>query len=51
MDFIRARGEEQKKIRVRQIVDTAAALYAETGYDKVSLSKIARKLNFTRLNV
>ncbi|MBO5992718.1 MAG: TetR family transcriptional regulator [Acidaminococcaceae bacterium] len=51
MDFIRARGEEQKKIRVQQIVDTAAALYAETGYDKVALSKIARKLNFTRLNV
>ena len=51
MDFIRARSEAQKKIRIQQIVDAAAALYAEVGYDKVTFSQIGRKLNFTRLNL
>ena len=49
--FIRARGEEQKEIRRQQIVDAAAALYAEVGYDKVTFSKIGRKVSFTRLNL
>ncbi len=51
MDFIRARGKEQKKIRIQQIVDAAAALYTEIGYDKVTFSQIGRKLSFTRLNL
>ncbi len=51
LGFIRARGEEQKEIRRQQIVDAAAALYAEVGYDKVTFSKIGRKVNFTRLNL
>ena len=51
MGFIRARGEEQKKIRIQQIVDAAAALYAEVGYDKVTFSQIGRKLSFSRLNL
>ena len=42
MNFIRARGEEQKKIRIQQIVDAAASLYAEVGYDKVTFSQIGR---------
>lgn len=46
MNFIRARGEEQKKIRIQQIVDAAASLYAEVGYDKVTFSQIGRKLSF-----
>ena len=41
MGFIRARGEEQKKIRIQQIVDAAASLYAEVGYD-FGLSNISR---------
>ena len=49
--FIRARGEEQKEIRRQQIVDAAASLYAEVGYDKVTFSKIGRKVSFTRLNL
>ena len=49
--FIRARGEEQKQIRRQQIIDAAASLYAEVGYDKVTFSKIGRKVNFTRLNL
>ena len=51
MGFLRARGEEQKKIRVQEIVDAAASLYAEIGYDKVTFSQIGRKLSFTRLNL
>ena len=51
MDFIRARGEEQKKIRIQQIVDAAAMLYEEVGYDKVTFSQIGRKLSFSRLNL
>ena len=51
MGFIRARGDEQKKIRIQQIVDAAAALYAEIGYDKVTFSQIGRKLSFSRLNL
>ena len=50
-NFIRARGEEQKEIRRQQIIDAAASLYAEVGYDKVTFSKIGRKVNFTRLNL
>lgn len=49
--FIRARGEEQKKIRIQQIVDAAAALYSEVGYDKVTFSQIGRRLSFSRLNL
>lgn len=51
MGFIRARGEEQKKIRIQQIVDAAAALYAEVGYDKVTFSQIGRMVSFSRLNL
>ena len=51
VSFLRARGEEQKKIRRQQIVDAAAVLYAEVGYDKVTFSKIGRKVSFTRLNL
>ena len=51
LGFIRARGEEKKEIRRQQIVDAAAALYAEVGYDKVTFSKIGRKVSFTRLNL
>ena len=51
MGFIRARGEDQKKIRIQQIVDAAASLYAEIGYDKVTFSQIGRKLSFSRLNL
>lgn len=51
MDFIRAHGEEQKQQRVQQILDAAVALYDEVGYDKITFSKIARKLDFSRINL
>ncbi len=51
MDFIRARGEEQKNIRIQQILDAAAELYEKIGYDKITFSKIGKLLNFTRINL
>ena len=51
MDFIRARNDEQKTIRVEQITNAAAELYVEIGYDKITFSEIGRKLNFTRRNL
>ena len=51
MEFIRARSDEQKNIRIQQITDAAAELYEEIGYDKVTFSQIGRKLNFVRHNL
>ena len=48
MDFRRANGEEQKRVRVQQIIDATAALYDDIGYDKITFSKIASRVNFTR---
>lgn len=51
MDFKRARSEEQRQLRITQFLDTAAMLYEEEGYDKVSLTQISKVLNFHRNNV
>lgn len=51
MDFRRARGPEQKQMRVQQILDAAGALYEEIGYDKVSFVGIVKKLNFARNSI
>lgn len=51
MDFKRARSEEQRQLRINQFLDTAAALYEQEGYDKVSLTQISKVLNFHRNNV
>ena len=51
MGFIRARSEEQKQVRIQQIIDAAASLYEEVGYDKVTFSQIGRKVSFSRLNL
>ena len=48
MEFRRASGEEQKQIRQQQIIDATAVLYDDIGYDKVTFSKIANHVNFTR---
>lgn len=50
-DFKRAHGEEQKAVRVDQIVEAALALYDEVGYDKITFSKLAKGLGFTRINL
>jgi len=49
--FLRAHGEEQKQQRVQQILDATSELYNEIGYDKVTFSKIAKKLDFSRINL
>lgn len=51
MTFLRAHGEEQKQIRIQQIVDATAKLYDEIGYDKVTFSKIGKSVNFSRINL
>lgn len=51
MDFKRARSEEQRQLRITQFLDTAAMLYEEEGYDKVSLTQISKVINFHRNNV
>lgn len=51
MNFLRAHGEEQKQQRVQQILDATAQLYDEIGYDKITFSKIAPRLNFSRINL
>ncbi len=51
MTFLRAHGEEQKQIRIQQIVDATAKLYDEIGYDKVTFSKISKSVNFSRINL
>ena len=50
-EFIRAHGDEQKAVRVDQIVDAALELYDEVGYDKLTFSKLAKGLGFTRINL
>lgn len=49
--FLRAHGEEQKQQRVQQILEATSELYNEIGYDKVTFSKIAKKLDFSRINL
>lgn len=51
MSFLRAHGEEQKQQRVQQIITATASLYDEIGYDKITFSKIAPKLDFSRINL
>lgn len=50
-DFIRAHGEEQKAVRVDQIVAAALTLYDQVGYDKITFSKLAQGLGFSRINL
>ncbi|WP_293722907.1 TetR family transcriptional regulator [Phascolarctobacterium succinatutens] len=51
MIFLRAHGEEQKQERVQQIIDATIKLYDEIGYDKITFSKIALYVNFSRINL
>ena len=51
MKFLRAHGEEQKQQRVQQIIEATASLYDEIGYDKITFSKIATKVDFSRINL
>ena len=51
MDFMRARSEEQKNIRIEQICGAALELFDTEPYDKITLVSIAEKLDFSRANI
>lgn len=51
MDFIRARSDEQKGVRFKQITDAAVELFDNREYDKITLTAIAKKLDFSRENL
>lgn len=49
--FERARSEEQKEIRVGEIVSAAERLFGELEFEQITLSAIAREARFTRSNL
>lgn len=51
MAFLRAKSDKQKQERIQEIMDAAAELYDEVGYDKVTFSKIGGKVNYTRITL
>lgn len=51
MDFIRARSDEQKSVRLKQITDAAVGLFDSREYDRITLAAIAKKLDFSRVNL
>ncbi len=51
MKFERARTQEQKDIRADQIISAAARLYESVPYERISMSTIARELDFSRGNL
>ncbi len=51
MNFERARSDNQKKIRMNQITDSARQLFENTKYENITLASIARELSFTRANL
>lgn len=51
MGFERARNDEQKNIRIKQITDSARHLFENNKYENITLSGIARELSFTRANL
>ncbi len=51
MEFKRARSDEQKDIRIRQIVTGAMSLYEKSPYDQITMAAIAETLSFTRANL
>lgn len=51
MEFVRARSDAQKDLRVKQIKDVAIKQYETYGYDKISMKSIASELDFSRSNL
>ncbi len=51
MTFKRARSEEQREIRRRAIVDTAAAMLDEMPVAEVSLNELSRRVGLAKSNV
>lgn len=50
-NFKRARGEQEKAVRVEQIIEKTLALYETIGYDKITFSEIAKGMDFSRINL
>lgn len=50
-EFIRARSEEQKEQRMQEIIDAVEALFQEKPYHEITLTTIAEKLSWTRVNL
>lgn len=48
MSYIAARRQEEKDRRRTEIVDAAEALYAETGWDAITMDGVARRARLSR---
>jgi AcrR family transcriptional regulator len=51
VDFQRARSEEQREVRRRAILDTAAAMLDEMPVAEVSLNELSRRVGLAKSNV
>ncbi len=51
MEFQRARSDEQKEIRIKQISEATLELYNSVKYEDITLAGIAKNLSFTRANL
>ena len=51
MSFERARSNEQKELRLKQIKDATMHLYNTVVYQDISMASIAKELEFTRGNL
>jgi len=51
MEFERARSNEQKELRLKQIKDATMHLYNTVVYQDISMASIAKELDFTRGNL
>lgn len=50
-DFIRARSDEQKEVRMNEIKSAANLLFKEVPYSDITLTTIAAKLGWSRANL
>ncbi|MBN2878357.1 MAG: TetR/AcrR family transcriptional regulator [Clostridia bacterium] len=51
MEFERARTQEQKNVRVMEIVEAAIKQYNTTPYEHITLASISKDLSFSRVNL
>lgn len=51
MEWERARTDEQKEVRIAEIVETTARLYETHRFEDINLSLIAKEAKFTRSNL
>ena len=51
MSWIRARTEEQKELRISEIVDATARLYEKRSFEDITFVLIAKEADFTRSNL